>query len=369
MWILWTILVTVSAILAVGLFVAWRYWLSIKVVRRDEVAIMLFFGEPQPVIYKSGPVFVPWVPIRWDKHYPWELVRIPTKQLPFNFEGKVEQRMWSKDRQMLLVDISGYVRFPFTEPGSLVLMIRSGVPTEETALQEWMEKEVVSGLRDIMAGFDHKEAIGRSNLTAIRLAVTDFFLQSTGLFARSGLCGNDPKNFTVGTGEVIIRIDTVNPTARLQKAMESPVVAAYEAEAAKETAKRQATEVGDPIKLAMSDWVASVVASQPGRTAEEVRAELVANGAYAKREQTIKDFILAQGGNLAVDRIEVGAPDGTPIAGDLGALAAVAALFGRGGGRSKGRNSGGGPSKGGGKKKKPEDMDDDEAMDSAFEED
>jgi len=358
MWILFVVLAVVALLLVfAALFIVWRYWLSVKVVGKDEVAIMLFFGEPEPLIYESGPVFLPWVPIKWDGHYPWELVRIPTKQLPFNFEGKVEQRIWSSDRQMLLVDISGYVRFPFNEPDSLVLMIKSGVPTEETALGEWMEKEVVSGLRDIMAGFDHKQAIGRSNISSIRIAATDFFLQPAGLFARSGLCGNDPHNFTVGTGEVIIRIDTVNPTAELQKAMESPVVATYQAEAAKETARKNAEEIGGQIL--------GTVARTHGMTPQQLDTDLTAHP--EKRGKSVKDggyaetFEWAQAqttrdrsGNvsLAYDERKIDVTSGGKsidpnFAGLIGAAEAIAGAFGkRNQGTNPGKNPGGGQQKG-----------------------
>lgn len=344
------------AVLAAVLF--WRFYLSIKVVAKNEVAIVLFFGEPQEdQVYPSGVVFIPWIPIKWDGHYPWDLARIPTRQLPFNFRRvgrEEEQRIWSKDRQALLVDISGYVRFPYIEPESLCLMIKSGVPLEEKVLQEWMQDEVVSGLRDILAAYDHKQAIARSNLDAVRAAAQEFFLRATGLFAKSGICGNDAENFELGTGEVIIRVDTISPTKVLSDAMEAPVVAEYLADAAKKTAEVEKTLAGDPIRLAMADWVEGQRGK--GESAADAKTRLIASGAYAKHELIVKDIILARSGNLQVARTELGSPDGTPLPSSLTYLSV-------GGGGGAGILFGGKSTKKGGKNIK--DMDKKELQDEA----
>jgi len=190
-------------------------------------------------------------------------------------------------------------------------MIKSGVPTGPEGLQEWMETEVISGMRDILAEYNHDQVIGHSNLAAVREKAKEFFLNPTGLFAKSGICGNDTTSFTEGTGEVIIRVDTVNPTQKLQDAMESPVVATYESEAAKKKADIEKTLAGDPIRLAMQEWVESQ--KEAKETVARATKRLIASGAYAAHERTVKDIILARSGNLQVSRTEFGSPDGTPL--------------------------------------------------------
>ena len=77
------------------------------------------------------------------------------------------------------------------------------------------------------------------------------------------------------------------------------------------------------------------------KIAADVVEALHKSGAYDKQRQTYKDFILAQGDHLDVERIEVGAPDGSKIEGNLGGWAAMAAIYGRPGGQGgKGGRSG-----------------------------
>jgi len=335
-----SVLVYVAIFLAIGWLVA-----SFQYVKSDEVAIRSRFGTLGNKILRSGLTFLPWFP-------GIKLVRITTKQIPFQFDGALEHRVWSSDRQGLLVDLSGYVRFPYEDLCSLKLMIRSGVPTEAAALGEWMEDEVVAGLRDIMAGFSLEQSIGRSNLRKIRTRAEKFFRDSSGLFVKSGLCGSDPENLTPGTGEVIVRVEQVNPTAEMQRAMQAPIAAKYRANAAKETAKQAAEEVGGQI--------IGIVARQHGMTIEQLERDLkdhpekrgtsVANGGYSEtfnyaQDQVKRDRAAANG---ELSDIRVGATDGSALSGDLGPMAAFAGLFSRsmGGGRSNrggDRRSGGRP--------------------------
>ena len=323
---------------------------TIGTVDKDEVALRSWFGKVEKRIFPSGVCLVPWLfDIRFNGRTLCELVRIPTKQLPFNFEGKVEQRIWSKDRQLLLVDISGYVRFPYNEVDSLYLMVKSGVPTEERAFQDWMQQETVAGLRDILAGFNHDEAIGKSNLAAIREATRDFFLSPSGLFAKSGICGNDLLSFTEGSGEVIVRVDSINPTTELQKAMEKPVVARYEAQAAKETAKREAEEVGGQ--------VLGIVARQHGMTVEDLEELLEASpdirGTSVSESGLKETFEWAQA-QTTRDRAEEGltydeskidiSSGGQPLKDSnlgavIGGIAAAVSQIGRGGRRRRNRQN------------------------------
>jgi len=83
----------------------------------------------------------------------------------------------------------------------------------------------------------------------------------------------------------------------------------------------------------MDQWV-RVNAKKMGKKLKDALVDLKADGSYDRQYRTYKDLILAGGGNLNVDRIEVGAPDGTQLSGNLGPIGALTALFGgRGGGR------------------------------------
>ena len=324
-------------------------WLaaSIKYVGADEVGLRQFFGEIEHHVFQSGLLFVPWCP-------GIELVRIPTKQLIYRFDGSLEHRVWSKEHQGLLVDISGYVRFPYNDIDSLILMIQSGVPLTAEGLQDWMEDEIITVLKDVMVGFDVEQAIGQASLYLIRDAAKRFFLHPSGLFVKSGICGKDPSDFTPGTGELIVRIEQVNPTPELQEAMQSPVLARFKANAAKETARMNAEQIGGQIL--------GIVARMHGMTIESLEADLRMhpenrNGVYAKSfaeavDQTKRDRASANGEFM---EFRAGNADGSPMSGELPAFAAAALLLNRGGGRGKSGGQGkGGKGSGGGDREKEE---------------
>ena len=365
---MWYILSVVVSVVLFGL--VWRFYLSLPVIGPDEVGVKLHWGEPVPEVHYSGKVRLPWIPIKWSGHRPWELVRITRKQVQFRYEGnrhrgkeenKEKHMVWTKDRQLVFIDVTGFIRAPYDEAVSLVLVIRSKVPLDEEKFSPWSEDELIAGLRDIMARFTLEEALANSNLSAIKAGMQEFLLRPEGLFATSGICGNDATSFTPGTGEVVVRIEQINPTEEAQKAMQAPLVARYKAEAAKSTAQEQSMLISGPLRIAMAEWVVSN--QKPNETTEKTLARLKKDGSYAQHERMVKDLILAQGGNLEVDRIEVGAPDGSQLQGELGAATAfagaMAAMLSRGGGR-------GGQRGGGGRKKRPQDMSDEELTQDVF---
>jgi len=345
----------------------WFFWLSIKVVGKSEVAVPLFLGEPQTEVHLSGPVFVPWVPIKWDGHYPWELVRITTEMLPLEYEfrgNKERHKVWSKDHQLLFLQATLFVRFPYLDATELVKMIKAGVPLTDEGLTEWAEDVIIPALRKVMAKRTYEEAISDQHLAAINAEVNAILRDPDGVFMKSGIFGLDPGVTAPGSGEARLEVELVDVTEDLQKKLEKVATAKLDVRVARRVAQQQAIAVGRPIKLAMDEWVAGQVNSQalPPETLETAKARLVASGDYAKHERIVKDFILAEGGNLAVDRIEIGAPDGTPVQGDIGALAAVAALFG---GRGRGQGGGGSSGKKGGKRKNPKDMSEEDRRNEA----
>jgi len=313
---------------------------SIKEIEPNEVAMIKYFGKIKKEVHESGLVLVLWCP-------GVELVIIPRDEMLFRFAIELDHGVWSSDHQSLCVDLSGSIRFPYNDADSLVLMIESGVPLVEEELQDWIEDEVVSGFREIMAAFNHRQALDRGNLGKIREAAMEFFHQETGLFVKSGICGKDPGDLTAGSGEVIIRVEKVDTTEELRTAMQFPVLATYQADAAKQTARMNAEQVGGQ--------VLGIVARQHGMTINGLEADLksnpqkaglpVAEGGYKEsfayaQDQTKRDRAGAVG---ELTDIRIGNSDGSSMNGELPAFAAAALLL-RGGGRSGGKkdNRGGG---------------------------
>jgi hypothetical protein len=386
------ILAALGAILWKPLWLLWRYKWSIQIVgtteagpngvmisKPNEVAIPLFLGRPSHVYgypltlrCEAGPVFVPYCfGLKWDGHDPWELARIPMRQIKFRFDGAVDQRVWSSDHQAMIIDISGYWRAPYLEHDSLVKVIESGVPFDEKLLQDFMRDEIIAGMRDILAGYDHLEALAKNNIENIRKEATEFFLREDGLFVRSGMCGRDRKTFKVGEGELIIRVEQVDVSNNLREAMATPVTAKYRADAAKETARQAAEEVGGE--------VLGIVARKHGMTIEDLESDLVAHprkrGAPIAKGGYAEDFELADA-QVARDRAGTssitkddstydittgGKPVDANMAGLIGAAKAIAHAFGKGGGGGgRGKGGGGGGGGGRGRRKDPKDMDSDD---------
>lgn len=345
----WALLATIVwAIVSLVGLVAWVVK-SIGSVDSDEVAVPVWWGKPEKRRIKSGLTFVPWgFGIGFDGRTLCELVRVTTNQLHFNFRnlggtGTEEQLIWSSDRIALLVDLTGWIRFPYEEEDSLCLMIESGVPLNDAArLSDWVRSEVISGLRDILAQYDHKEAMARSNLDAIRQAAQAFFLQPTGLFAKSGICGNNPTNSDPGTGEVIVRIDIVKPDEEMRKAMASPVISAYDAEAAKQQAKVSAAlfdDTNQAFKAWLKDQQEAVKAKKRGAI---TRAEITA------KQRELRDRALAK--TPGYQQIDVRGLEnaGTAVVGGGGGAGILVGNSGGGGGSGKGKNKNPNQGSGGG---------------------
>jgi hypothetical protein len=235
------------------------------------------------------------------------------------------------------------------------------VPLDDDAeLDKWIEGEVLAGVRDIVAGYDHVQLLSRSNLTALNEQVALFFLNPARLFARSGICGSDLHNFTPGAGEVIIRIEKISPSEALNAAMEAPVIARYLATTAKATAEMNAEQVGGQIL--------GIVARMHGMTVAALERDLVDHPekagqsleqsgykesfAYAT-DQTKRDRAAVAGD---FTDIRVGNADGTSMKGELPAFAAAALLMRGGGGSGRPRKQPGGREEERGSTSKEEEM-------------
>lgn len=355
---------TLLIILLLAGAVLWTCVLSISVVGPDEVGVLFFLGEQKGPVLNSGWVFAPWTPFKWCGHPLYELVHIPTKMFEISYEGKKEHKIWSSDHQLLIVETSVYVRFPYKDNTALIRMIQSSVPTTQEGLKIWMKDEVIRVVRQVMSKRDYKVAISDSDGNAIVAEANKAFSRRDGLLVRSGVYGTDVADTNPGKGEVFLKIEQVLLTQSLQEKLELVESAKLDAFAAESVAQQKAATVGKPIDLMMDQWVKAEAKRHGIKSVEEATKLLKKDGSYQKQVLLYKDLILADEDSLEVNRIEVGAPDGTPLGGDLGSLAAAAALFS---GRSRGNFGGhGNRKKGAGKKKKPEDMDNDEAAEGAF---
>lgn len=312
LWVLYSMFVS----LFWGIATAGIYWYLcswFNLLAANEVGMVDFWGEicgkkdkdGKEMPYKPGWfIFVPWLPgVR--------LVRYPKSPIEFTYNVLPADKVWSKDRQELLADIGGWVRFPYEEADSLRKMTQAKVPTDHEGFTAWAKKEIVSGMRDILAGFTLDEAIARSNLEKIRGDAKDFFLRTDGLFAMSGICGNDPQSFLPGGGEVIIRIETIDMTETLRRKKEEVATADLDKQIAKARAVAEGIVAGDPIRLAMEEWVNGQ--KEAGESHADAHKRLMASGAYGKHELVVKDMLLAKGGNLQVVRNEIGSPDGSGL--------------------------------------------------------
>ena len=318
----------------------WAFVLSIKVVGPDEVVILLFLGKPEGSFHKSGGIFVPWVPFEWNGHPLWELVRIPTKMFEISYKGSEEHKIWSKDNQLLMVETSVYARFPYDDAPALNKMVQSSVPTTKDELKDWMEQEVIRVVRQVMSKRGYKIAIEGSDSDAITDEANKLFERPDGLLVRSGVFGTKVDDKTPGKGEVSLKIEQVLLTEALQKKLELVEAAKLEATAAESVAKKKAVEVGKPIELMMARWIATE-AKRHGKSVEKTVELLKKDGTYQRQVLLYKDLLLADEDQLEVTRYEIGAPDGTPISGELPGLAALAAMFGGRGGKNFGGRGGG----------------------------
>lgn len=337
----------IGTLLALVLVVVAILWSanSIAALDADEIGVRKWWGEPEERIFKSGLVFVPWsFEIKFGGHPLCELVKVPRKWLKGKFSASLDDQLWTADHQILLADIGWEIRCPFDEADAIVKMIRSGVPMEEIALQEWFRQEVITGVRDVVSDYKHDSIISKSRVAEVREKAANFFRRSDGLFAKSGICGNNPVVLDEGKGEVIIRVETIKLSKRLSDAMEDPVVAKYEADAAENRAKVEGVLAGGPLEVLMDRWVVDqarkrgLVQDANGHFDRAKLAELVTSlkkdGSWDGQARIYKELILADSDNLQVSQVLFGSPDGKPLPPDLqflsigGGGAGMGALFG-----------------------------------------
>ena len=311
------------SLMAVGvLALVWCFWLSIKIVGPNEVGIMLRMGKAnEERVYGSGSVFVPWVPIRWDGHRPWELVLIPTKLFKLSYEGKEggkeEHSVWSLEHQLLFPHVTLYLQFPYDSPRHLIDMIQRDVPFgDEAELTKWAEEVVIPALRKVLAGMKYKEALSANGRDVINDKVNEILRNDEGVFRRCGIYGDDPKVTLEGTGYARLEVEQVRSTRPLEAALGAPAIAAEQAEAAKETAKMNAEEVGTQIltTVAIMHGLTVEVLKEKLSVDPKLRGTPIATGGFLESfEAAIDQVKRDRSGKGGVTEIRVGGPGGEPM--------------------------------------------------------
>lgn len=327
---MWTIVII--SVVATALAVWLISWL--RIVPADQVALKDYFGWIPKTRFKSGLRIL-------SRFWGINLILIPKRQMKFSIRGNEEHDMRSSDKQPMFVDLSGEIRFPYDDPEYLKRIVEAGVPLEAKALDKWIESEVLGGVRDIVALYDHVRLLSRGSIPTINDDVKEFFLGATGLFARSGICGSDPKDFTPGKGEVIIRIEKIRPTKELDAALQAPVTAKYRADAASQTARQQAKEIGIQVLVTVALSTGVDVDDLPALKAfmdkisadPSLRTKPASQGGYKEAFASAVDQLKRD--RSGAEELRIGNPDGSAMKGELPAFAAAALLLNRGGGSRK----------------------------------
>ena len=292
---------------------------SWKVVGPAQVGVELCFGKPVKV-HQSGGVFLLWIPFKFSGLRPWELMRIPKKTYCLVYNGGEDRMAMTRDKQMLKYEVTAYIRFPYADSASMIKVVENGVPLTDKGLKDWAETVILAFVRDVIAEYGYEECLGKDQLEIMNKAVNDKFgKDDKSLFCSTGVCGVNPADSTVGSGEVRIKIEKISPSPELQRKLESVETTKLDAEAAEATAAMNAMQIGGQIL--------GIVAIKHGITVEELKKDLkdnpkkaglsVAEGGYREsfiyaEDQTKRD---RAGGGLQDFRM--GSADGTPLPASL----------------------------------------------------
>jgi len=311
MWYLMWILVIVAA------YGVWRYFLSIKTLGADQAGKRLRFGDPEDEVYPPGRVFVPWIPIKFDGRYPYELAKLPTRMFQLTYRAQPENRLTSQDDKPITDwEVTVFLVLPYLpgENEAIKRMLKTGVKMDEEGLKALLEDLIVPALRRVFAGMKYSDISHCPDWTqASQKATASLRDDEKDVLKKTGIAGNNPDDVTEGTGYLAMTIEyAYNMTI---------LVAEEGAKAAEATKRQKAMLIVGPLHEAMDSWVMSQVPADGSKTFAQVKTELVVSGKYATHEVTAKDLILAAGNNLTVNKVEVGGPGGQQLPAGLQYLA------------------------------------------------
>ena len=261
-------------ILVVVLALIWVAVSSCNYLKTDEVGRLRIFGKIDTEPIESGWVFVP---------YFWgiDLVRIPKRVLKLEYEIKLGEGhdLYTSDLQEAGFDATWYFTLPYNESPSIVRMIEAGVPMDEAKLSEKLEDVLIPKVRQILSQKSYKELVANVDLTDINIKVNKLLHDPDGVLCKMGILGIDPTTTIPGTGQANLEIEVIRLKEELRKKLESSKMAELDVDIAKNTAKKNAEEVGGQIL--------GIVARQHGIDTTALESELKAHP--DKRGKSVTD--------------------------------------------------------------------------------
>ena len=293
------LVLVLAAALPVWIIVSWC-----NTVKSDEVVVRRFWGGlgGRVIRPRRFPLFVP---------YFWgiDLFHVRTKPFQLTYRAKPEDRLISQDGKPITDwEATLYLVLPHIqdELPSIRKMAKAGLNMDEAAMMKLLEDLIVPALSEVVSTMDYAAISGRRNLVGESKKATDALREDPkGVLQMTGIAGSNPKEEEEGTGFIRLTIEHAY-NERITGAEEG-------ARAAEATKRERARLIVGPLDEAMRTWVESQMPVDKSKTYPEVMAELVASGTYAKHEGIVKDLILADGGNLAVAKAEIGGPGGQQL--------------------------------------------------------
>ena len=260
----------VLAFLAALLVAYWVFIASGKVIPPNMVGIRLHRGKPEERVYQPGWAFVPYIPIQWNGYHWQDMVLIPTRIFKLTYEGKEDHKLRSQDRQLLFLQFTMYLQFPYDCAKYLIDMIRTGVPFgSEAKLTEWVEDKIVPILLQVLKRRGYRKAISEDEMNAINDEVNAILKQEGSVLRLAGIYGEDPKVKEPGTGFADLEVEQILCTPELEAAMAAPAVADEMALAARSNAANAAEKTGSQ--------VLGIVARMHGMTLKALERDLRKN--------------------------------------------------------------------------------------------
>jgi len=275
--------------------------------------------------------------------------KIPRTMIPLEYEMhermQDSSKVWSSDKQLLFVDATLFIRFPYNNGRALVKLLQSGVPLADEKLTEWAEDAIVPALRQVLSKMKYEDAISAVNLEFINDEVNKILRKADGLFDRVGLFGDDPHDATPGSGEAFLEVEQVLVSEELRKKLERLETANIDAKAAKYVADMNAETIGGQIlgTVARLHNMSVRELKKDLKTHPEKRGKLVKDGGYVDsfkwaQAQTTRDraksFVLTE--KQSKDELNVHTA-GRPVR-DIGGLAAAAKIVGDAIANARGQN-------------------------------
>ena len=182
--------------LVAAILLAFWSFLSIKIVGPDEMEVKVLFGNPV-AFCDSGFRFVPWFfGLTYLQRYPKRIYNLVySAQEVVTKAGIFDGKPCGAVN--LKINAVAYLSFPKEpEPGldeihPLIVILRAGVPIQESALRDWTQEAFAGALRSALGQVTWREAVGDKE--KINLEVSSFFKHADGALMTAGFREKDIK--------------------------------------------------------------------------------------------------------------------------------------------------------------------------------